>query len=135
MGSECRCMLLCQSWVVSAVGVHSAGFLSNADDTTVRELIQVLRQTKTQFRPLPGFENNTVDVQDRLNAGVDCDEVIGKEDHESIARCRKVGRGKPVSLLLDAARWEGEGKPLMEEGWLDIPWVYAAGSLESDGQG
>nr|CAD7398057.1 unnamed protein product [Timema cristinae] len=110
--------------------MHSAGFLSNADDTTVRELIQVLRQTKTQFRPLPGFENNTVDVQDRLNAGVDCDEVyphifigdakvclmykvIGEEDHESIARCRKVGRGKPVSLLLDAARWEVDGGRLV----------------------
>nr|CAD7592917.1 unnamed protein product [Timema genevievae] len=85
---------------------HSAGFLSNADDTTVRELIQVLRQTKTQFRPLPGFENTTVDVQDRLNAGVDCDEVIGEEGCESITRCCKVGRGKPVSLLLDAARWK-----------------------------
>nr|CAD7260239.1 unnamed protein product [Timema shepardi] len=65
--SNCRAAL--------STNKHSAGFLSNADDTTVRELIQVLRQTKTQFRPLPGFENNTVDVQDRLNAGVDCDEV------------------------------------------------------------
>lgn len=31
--------------------------------------------TKTICQPLPGFESCSVDIQDRLTAGVDCDEV------------------------------------------------------------
>jgi hypothetical protein len=53
----------------------TAGFLSNGDETTTETLRHVIFTTQTIFRPLPGFESLSADVQDRLSVGVDCDEV------------------------------------------------------------
>lgn len=54
---------------------YTATFLSNGDETTAKALMHTIFATKTIYRPLPGFESFSVDVQDRLTAGVDCDEV------------------------------------------------------------
>ncbi|XP_063241512.1 dual specificity protein phosphatase 3 [Bacillus rossius redtenbacheri] len=54
---------------------YSAGYLSNAEDTSLNDLVHVLHQTKTQYKPLPGFDSTSCAVEERLMAGVDCDEV------------------------------------------------------------
>jgi hypothetical protein len=54
---------------------YTAAFLSNGDETTAKALMHTIFATKTICRPLPGFESFSVDIQDRLTAGVDCDEV------------------------------------------------------------
>jgi hypothetical protein len=54
---------------------YTAAFLSNGDETTATALMRTIYATKTIYRPLPGFESVSVDIQDRLTVGVDCDEV------------------------------------------------------------
>lgn len=52
-----------------------AGYLNNGDETKTKDLIHTIYTTKTIYRPLPGFESHSANIQDRLSAGVDCDEV------------------------------------------------------------
>lgn len=55
---------------------YPESYLKNGDETDVKKLMHVIYSTKTNFRPLPGFDHHSVDVQDRITAGVDCDEVF-----------------------------------------------------------
>ena len=44
------------------------------DEASAKQLMQIIYSTKTNFKPLPGYEG-TPQGFDRISLGIDCDEV------------------------------------------------------------
>ncbi|XP_026285594.1 dual specificity protein phosphatase 3 isoform X1 [Frankliniella occidentalis] len=53
---------------------YTTGKYGNNEETTAKQLSQIVFSTKTHFKALPGYEGSSHGF-DRLSLGVDCDEV------------------------------------------------------------
>ncbi|KAG8232737.1 hypothetical protein J437_LFUL013098 [Ladona fulva] len=96
-------------------------------------LYSIMRDTKTDFQPLPGYGHKTADVMQRINAGVDCDEVYPNVfiGNSGAARNKAYLRRLEVSHILNCAEGRGQVET-NEDFYKDVGMRYLGLALKDD---